>query len=467
MPMFIRPQLLALVMSASIAPALMAQTTITDDGLALESVQARTMGFADALNLAKQNDPELKYAFHSYKAEQEADDISRANLLPNISLSSSYRYSDVDDYYTRNGATTVDTVERSEEEQDDYSFQLNLQQSLINVSAWKAYSSAKEAVRQSQFSYNRAEQELIYRLSEAYLKTLLAAQRVYITQEKLESLQLKLDQTTRMNELGVGDRLNVLRARSSRDVAKSDLLQAKGLLDDAQTALENITGQMINMPDAWIKNGHLVLPNLLVGEQQAWLDQVPDNAQVLAELSNVRAKELESEASRAQHLPTLNFQLTYLDRTSDDPFVDSTRGIASLNLEIPIYSGGKTSAQARQAEAGRNAAQVRYEKALSDTRQAVKLAYTQLNSYHNRLLALDESRRSGQAYLEAAERQADLSLGSQVDVLEARTELYDIRLEFAKTLSDYLLADLNLLLETGQLNDAALVRYDQLFDQDS
>ncbi|MEC8082303.1 MAG: TolC family outer membrane protein [Pseudomonadota bacterium] len=465
--MFIRPQLLALVMSASIAPALMAQTTITDDGLALESVQTRTMGFADALSLAKQNDPELKYAFHSYKAEQEADDISRANLLPNISLSSSYRYSDVDDYYTRNGATTVDTVERSEEEQDDYSFQLNLQQSLINVSAWKAYSSAKEAVRQSQFSYNRAEQELIYRLSEAYLKTLLAAQRVYITQEKLESLQLKLDQTTRMNELGVGDRLNVLRARSSRDVAKSDLLQAKGLLDDAQTALENITGQMINMPDAWIKNGHLVLPNLLVGEQQAWLDQVPDNAQVLAELSNVRAKELESEASRAQHLPTLNFQLTYLDRTSDDPFVDSTRGIASLNLEIPIYSGGKTSAQARQAEAGRNAAQVRYEKALSDTRQAVKLAYTQLNSYHNRLLALDESRRSGQAYLEAAERQADLSLGSQVDVLEARTELYDIRLEFAKTLSDYLLADLNLLLETGQLNDAALVRYDQLFDQDS
>ena len=142
-------------------------------------------------------------------------------------------------------------------------------------------------------------------------------------------------------------------------------------------------------------------------------------------------------------------------------------GRSGLAAARALRAGGAEVLAWDDSEAGRNAAQVRYEKALSDTRQAVKLAYTQLNSYHNRLLALDESRRSGQAYLEAAERQADLSIGSQVDVLEARTELYDIRLEFAKTLSDYLLADLNLLLETGQLNDAALVRYDQLFDQDS
>lgn len=459
-----KPQVLAVLISSTITSASMAEV-ISD-----QQMDSNTLGFLATLNLAKQNDPELKYAYHNFKAEQETDDISRANLLPNVSLTSTYRYSDVEDIYTENPEIALnnpDYVERTQQRQDDYSFQLNVQQSLINVGAWKAYSSSKEAVRQSAFTYNRAEQELIYRLSEAYLKALQAAQRVFITQEKLESLQLKLDQTTRMNELGVGDRLNVLRARSSRDVAKSDLLQAKSQFDDAQTLLENITGQHISLPKNWIQNSHLVLPNLLSGERSEWLKQVAGNAQVLAEMSNVRAKELEAEASSAQHLPTLNFQLTYLDRNSDDPYVESSRYIAALNLEVPIYSGGKTSAQARQAEASYSAAQVRYEKTLSDKQQAVKLAYSQLSSYHERLQAIEESRKSSQAYLDAAERQADLSLGSQVDILEARTDLYDVRLEFAKTLSDYLLADLNLLLETGQLNDDTLSKFDQLFDAPS
>lgn len=450
------PKLLATLICTSLSSAVLAEEA---------AAQEQALGFTGVLNLAKQHDPELKYAYHTFQAEQETDDISRANLLPNVSLTSTYRYSDVDDYYTRNADsyTGADYVERTQKRQDDYSYQLSVQQSLINVGAWKAYSSSKETVRQSSFTYTRAEQELIYRVSEAYLKALQAAQQVFITQEKLESLQLKLDQTTRMNELGVGDRLNVLRARSSRDVARSDLLQAKSHLDDAKTALENITGQNVVLPESWIQNSHKVLPNLLTGGRDEWLQQVADNSQVLAEMSNVRAKELEAEASTSQHLPTLSFQLTYLDRTSDDPYVDSTRYIAALNLEVPIYSGGKTSAQARKAEASYNAAQVRYDKILSDKQQAVKLAYSQLNSFHERLQAIDESRRSSQAYLEAAERQADLSLGSQVDVLEARTDLYDVRLEFAKTLTDYLLADLNLLLETGRLNDETLQRFDNLF----
>lgn len=463
MPSPLKPQLLALFISASVSSAVMAEGDMST------STDKRFVGFASALELAKQNDPELKYAYHTFQAEQELDDIAFANFLPNVKLTSSYRYQNVDDYYTEfkdqgtNPERVAQNPGRYDENQTDYNVQVQLQQSLINVGSWQAYDSSKEAVRQSQYTYTRAEQELIYRLSEAYLQTLLAAQQVYITQEKLESLQLKLDQTQRMNELGVGDRLNVLRATSSRDVARSDLLQAKSKLADAQTQLENITGGAVTIPDEWIKQGHNVLPNLAKGSEQDWMEQVKDNTSVLAEMANVRSMEREADAQESQHLPTLNFSLSYVDRHSDDIYADSSNYIASLDLTVPIYSGGRTSAQARQAEAKYNAAQAQYEKLLSDKKKAVQLAFSQLSSYRDRLQALDESRRSSSAFLEAAERQADLSLGSQVDVLEARTELYDVRLQFANTLSDYLLSDLNLLLETGQLSDATLKRYDELF----
>ncbi len=458
-----KPHLIALMISTTISSATLAEE--------IESANPaeQAIGFAQALELAKQHDPELKYAFYNSQAKEEQDDIALSQLLPNVSLSSSYRYSIVDDEYTRNpDKYTSDTQkERTQDEQADYSYQVQLKQSLINISAWKALDSAQEAVKQSKFSYTRAEQELIYRLSQAYLEALLAAQQVYINQEKLESLQIKLDQTQRMNELGVGDRLNVLRATSSRDVSRSDMLQAKSRLEDAKTQLENLTGESFSIPKDWVANGHLVLPNLSQDSKENWIKKVQYNSLLQAEMANVRSKELEADSASAQHLPTLDFSLSYTDRYSDDIFVDSTRSIASLNLTIPLYSGGRTSAKSRQAEATYNAAQARYKKTLSDKNQAVKLAYTQLSSYRQRLKALEESRKSSQAFLDAAERQADLSLGSQVDVLEARSEMYDVRLEFAKTLSDYLMADLNLQLEAGQLNESTLQQYDQLFNSKS
>lgn len=451
--------LLALLISASLSSAALAEDKSPQEIIP-------SFGFAAALELAKQNDPELKYALYTNQAQQEEDDIGLSNLLPNVSFKTNYRYSNVDDIYTdQNSGYYSSSLARSKEEQSDYTYQLSLQQSLVNVAASQAYSSSKEVVRQSQYTFERAEQELIYRLTEAYLKALLAAQQTFINEEKLDALELRLAQTQRMEELGVGDKLSVLRVTANRDVARSDLLQAKSKLADAQTQLEIITGKKMTLPENWVKNSHKVLPSLQQDTQLTWLNRVADNSQILAAQSNVRSKELEASAREANHLPTLDFSLSMIDRHTDDVFEESTNYIASLDLIVPIYTGGKISAQARQSEASYNAAQARYEKLLSDTQQTVKLAYSQLNSFHDRLEAIEESRKSSQAFVDAAERQADLSLGSQVEVLEARTDLYDVRLEFVRTLSDYLIADLNLLLETGQLNDKTLEKYDLLFDQ--
>ncbi|WP_425642635.1 TolC family protein [Marinomonas gallaica] len=469
MPIPFKPQLIALIVSSTLSSAAIAEEIQTVNST------VQTTGFVSAFKLAKEHDPQLKYAFYNYQAEQEQDDIALSQLLPNAKLSASYVKQNVDDDYTRNKADVpIDpsTGERANAARytatQDYSvYQLNIQQSLINVSAWQAYGSAKDAVKQSQFTYTRAEQELIYRLSQAYLEALTAAQQVYIYQDKLESLQLKLDQTDRMNELGVGGRLNVLRATSSRDVARSDLLQAKSRYEDAKTNLENLTGSKVSIPKGWVENGYKVFPRLVGGTEQEWLSKVQNNAEILAELSNVRSKEGEASSSQSKHLPTLDLSLSYADRNSPDRYEYSENYTASIDLTIPIYSGGRTSAQSRQAEAAYNAAQARYEQAISEKTQAVKLAFTQLSSFRERLQALEESRKSSQAFLEAAEREADLSLGSQVDVLEARTELYDVRLEFANTLSDYLMSNLNIQLETGQLSESTLQEFDTLFDSKS
>lgn len=429
------------------------------------SASAQEADFQAALVLAKTHDPEFEFARQRFLSEQEEDEIALSNLLPSISLEGIHREQRVDDVYTDSSSSfySVDLA-RSDKHQSDSTLRLNVRQPLVDVAAWKGYKRDQVATEQSKFVYLRAEQEITYRLATAYLEALLAEQKTHIYKEKLTTLKLKVGQETRRLELGVGDRLSVLRMQASRDLAKSDLLEANSALDDARTRLENITGKRVEIPSAWVKTTYQAFPVLSTGTLEDWTAKTADNAQVLAEFASVRRAELDLSAKKAQHLPTLGFNLSASRDYSDDVFKESTDLVATFNLNVPLYTGGRVLALTRRAEADHLAARAQYEKSQSDTTQIVKLAFNRLTSYKERLDALDASRKSSQAFLTAAEREVSLNLASQVDVLEMRDDLYDVQLEFATTMTEYLVAELDLRLETGMLDSKVLGQFDQFFD---
>ncbi len=423
-------------------------------------------GFEESLKLAIKNDLGLKKALYQYQATQQEDDISFSNLLPSITFNALYQYENSDNIYTDEGSTSFNPdLERSGGELDDYYWRVNLRQPLFDYSSYKGYQRDKAFVEAAKFRYERAEQELVYRVAQQYLSVLFASQSVYLNQDKLQALELKLKQETRTQELGVGNRLNVLRATSSRDLARSELLASQSELKDAKTLLRNITGDDIKIQPSWIENGHKLNPILLAGNESEWITTIHNNANIKEAKSNIQKQEYGVSAREAQHLPTLSFNLSYLDRTSEDDFRTREDFIASVEFSMPLYSGGRISANVKKAESELLASQVDLDYLLSEKTQLVQLSYNRLISFKDRLNALIESEVSSRTLLEAAERQQALNLGSQIEVLEARTQLVDIQIQFAKTLNDYLLADLNLRLETGQLNQSRLETYDRLFTE--
>lgn len=422
-------------------------------------------GFEETLLDALQNDPMLKKAYYQYQAQQQEDEISFANLLPDIRLNAAYQYEDSDNIYTDVNSSSYDPdLERSGGELDDYYWKLSLRQPLFDYSSYEGYQRDKALIKESEYRYRRAEQELIYRVAERYLSVLLASQKVYLNQEKLESLELKLTQELRTQELGIGNQLNVLRVTSSRDLAKSDLLRSQSELKDAKTLLQNMTGNDANIPQEWVKNGHSLNPNFISGKENDWLGNIYNNLSVKEAQSSIEKQEHNVAARKALHLPTVTFNLSYLDRVSEDDQRTRQDLVASVELNVPIYSGGRTQANIKKAVAEYQASQIDLDYLVSDKTQQIQLAYNRLLSFKDRLNALIESEKSSEALLEAAERQQSLSLGDQVAVLEARTQLVDIRLQFAQTLNDYLLSDLSLLLETGKLDNTRLETYDSLFE---
>ncbi|MCP5207413.1 MAG: TolC family protein [Hahellaceae bacterium] len=426
---------------------------------------AEEQGFAQTFEAALAFDPQLKRAYWNYQSEIQEADLAASQLLPDIRLSSSYQYEDSDNIYTDEGSSSYDPdLARSSGQLVDSMWRVSLRQPLFNYSAYQNYQRGLAVAEASEYRYQRSEQELIYRVSERFIGVLLAAQQVYLNQQKLDALELKKAQAERAKQLGVGDQLRVLYVGSNRDLANTDLLQAKSALTDAKTLLANLTGYDVKFPERWIGSTRTITPKLLSGAKEEWLDSVNENYSVKEAQARIIQEQANLDASKGEHLPVLSLSLSYLDRDSEDDLRTRKDAVAALELSMPLYSGGQTQAKVRKARARVNASEAERDYVITEKIQQIKLSYDRLNSLRERLVALAESRESGKGYLDAAERQVALNLSDQVNVLDARTQLVDTELQIAQTMRDYLLSDLILRLEAGKLTKQRLVEYDQLFN---
>lgn len=423
--------------------------------------------FAEAVEAALVFDTQYKVALRKFEADKEKEAQSKSRLLPQVNFSASLAYEDTDNIYTDTGSSYYDPNQtRSSGQVNDTMWRLSLDQTLFDFETYQEVKASKASVQAAQYRLKKAEQELVHRTTEHYLTVLYKAQLVYLNQTIHDALTLRLQQTQRKSDLGVGDQLELYEVQARKDLASTDLLQAQSELEDEQTRLSIITGHRFTPPDAWVKQAHqILLPTDELLSEQAWLEQASENFDYLESEANAHSANLVHSARTSGHLPTVNLNVNYSYRGSDDPFRDREGIAASVEMRIPLYQGGKTSSTIRESLARFQAQSATSESIKSETMQKISLSYAQIRNTAKRLLALKQSLVSSQRYLDAAERGLSLNLRSQLDVLDARTQMLDVQLRLADALNRYLLADLSLRFQVGKLTANHVSFYDHLFEQ--
>ena len=423
--------------------------------------------FEQAIQAALDFDTQYKVALQKFEADKEESTQALSRLLPQVNFSASLAYEDTDNIYTDQSSGYFDPNQpRSEGQLTDRLWRLSVDQTLFDWGAYKELKASENSVQAARYRLQKAEQELVYRTTERYLNVLYKAQLVYLNTTIHDALNLRLQQTQRKSDLGVGDQLELYEVQARKDLARTDLLQSQSELEDEQTRLRIITGVHFVPPEAWVKHAYNIeLSSELQRSEQEWLDLAQQNFDYLESEANARVADLQRAARSAGHLPTLALGVSYSYRESDDPFRDREGVMASLEMRLPIYQGGKTSSAVRQSLARFRAQEATSESIMADTRQKVSLSYAQIRNTAKRLDALKQSLLSSQRYLDAAERGQSLNLRSQLDVLDARTQMLDVQLRLAEALNQYLLADLNLRFQVGRLGNDHVRFYDELFIQ--
>ena len=425
---------------------------------------AEELSFQEAVEAALSHDSQYSAAKATFQSEKEEIALSRSRLLPSIDLSARYSHEDSTNIYTDEASDYFNPDQpRSSGVLDDTYWRISLSQPLLDVSAYRSLKASHASVEAARYRLAEAEQSLVYRTTERYLAVLYNAQLVYLNKNIHEALSLKYQQSQRRASLGVGDELELLELESRRDLAQTDYLKAKSDLEDEKTKLKIITGRSFTPSEVWVAKAHSINPPVTTLSEEEVIASARNNQLFLESTATLRQAVLSESANKASYYPTLSLTLDYSDRDSDDEFRESEAFTAAINLSLNLYGGGKTSAYIRQATAKVNAQEARRDGVLKDSEQKISLAYARKKNLEERLIALKRSIQSSERYLEAAERGRDLNLRSQVDVLDARTQTLDVKLRLAEALNEYLLADLQLQYQSGQLNRDYVAFYDTLF----
>ncbi|GHB07183.1 TolC family protein [Salinicola rhizosphaerae] len=393
--------------------------------------------------------------------------MAQARLRPQLDATAAYRYRQANNIYTDNPDDYPDEVydDRVSGKTRDRSWEVRLTQPLFSLERWRQVDKAHAQGDAALLQVAVAERDLAVKVVESYLDAYQASRTLGLLIAQRESLVLQQRQAQRAYELGVGDRLNLLESQSRLDQAVADQTAAENDLANAQSDLERLTGTLLDIGPV-----QLATPEALVvaPERQpldAWLAMTANNAQVRLAAERQRVARADTDVRRAGRYPELNLVLGYSDVQSNDALQTSEDFSASVEMNVTLYQGGYTSASIRQGEltALSGAAAMQNERRLAQ--QEVRKRLRSMQGDVRQLEALQRSIESGTLFLKAAERGESVGLRDLVDVLDARSSVYDLRIRFVKTACLYLKDRTNLDAAAGQLDTDALQQITALLER--
>ncbi len=421
---------------------------------------ASSYGLQDIYQMALSYDAKIAQAQAQYLADKESIATARGVLLPQVQADGSYFITDSDNDYADNNARNLSVT---------------LNQSIYDHANWARYEQAKYSSEAADLTLQNAQQDLILRVAQAYFDVLLAQKTLQLSQNKEKADYTQYETAKASAELGLSSRVDVLEAKSSYDLSKSDTISAQNQLDITLEALANITGKtMENIRDHGLKAllPDVDLPKLELDQSKLEQQAQAGNLSILTAQTQLGQATEEISVKKAGHLPSVSFQAKYSDTDYSDfqagsTFTDSETTTYGVNVTMPIFSGGRTSSEVTAAKQRTMAAQ----EALRDSQQSAKLAVrTQVRNLEQGeklVRALREAVKSNDAFLESAEEGYRVGLKSMLEVLTARTNQTNAQRNLIEAIHNQVLNHLQLEASLGDLNIDDILKYEPLLQSPS
>jgi len=412
----------------------------------------------EALAAAYRSNPQLQ----AERARQRATDEGVARALggfrPTIIVNGEAGRA-VDEFRTRNsfsGATNVSDVNRGPR-----TVQALMRQPIFDGGqALSDYRRSEALVEQGRARLISAEQAVLQEAARAYIDVARDYKVVLLTRDNVNYL-------TELKE--------AIRARFAvKDVTNTDVAQAEARLARGLADNQAAEGALARSRSAYVR---------VIGEESTGTFEMPASPAKLPEaleaaLTDVgnnpelRAARFAETAARAQIgvvrsglLPDLSLRAAARrqDEADQKHFERDTAEVL-LQLSVPIYEGGVSAAQTREAKHVASQRLLEVEQASRAATDAVRAAWEALTSSRARIISIQENVTAAELALVSVSEEVKVGARTVLDRLNAQQELLDASVSLLRARRDEFIAGNELLASIGRMTAENLALQVEQYD---
>jgi len=428
----------------------------------------------DIMELALDNDPSLRQARAVYRANRETMIQSRSVLLPSLSTggtTSRQTSGPVDSQYITVTDPLTGDLSRVRVREDhsfspginSHGWRTSLSQSLLNLPNWYTFQSAKASDKAAAVNFAAQEQDLIFRVAIAYFDVLRSIDLLETNFQEEEAALTSLEQTQRREEVGLDTIIDVNDSQAAYDLARNTTILQQDILQSRYEVLEAITGRA--HPSIEVLQQEFPIVNA-EGSLEEWEELADTNSlSIAAAKYNLEASQKTLRARKTDRYPTIALSGSYQHFVTQSIIREgiavgggaSNNTNLSLNLNIPIYSGGALSSRRRAAEYNVIAARESLELTKRQLTQNIRNAYRGVNTDVLVIAQRQQSIISAQSALDQTILGVEVGQRNIVELLRSRENLYRALREYADARYDYVLDTLALKQVSGLLTPQDII----------
>ncbi|MHA6644555.1 TolC family outer membrane protein [Mesorhizobium sp. A623] len=415
---------------------------------ALSPISASAESILGALSKAYQNNSQLNSARAGVRVTDEGVAIAKSGYRPRINGTADIGYSSA----SRNNASTRLTTG---------GFGVQINQTLFDGFQTKNNVAAADArVSASVESLRNTEENILLNAATSYMDVIKDRKIAVLTEQNLKFLTEQVRAARSRFEVGEGTRTDVAQADASRSSAIANLSAARAQALSSAAIYHQIVGEEPGKLKAASPVSKL-LPSSLTSAIAIASNEHPA---ILATEHLVDAASFSVKSAEGALLPQLsasagvsrdyrNTEGSTLAGTSDGYTNSASIG---ATLTVPIYQGGRASAQVRQSKEQLGQARIEVDVSRDNVRAAVTSAWTQYTAAREGVDANRALVAAAQLALDGVVEERNVGQRTTLDVLNAQNTVISAQINLVSSERDVVVASYAILSATGRLSTERL-----------
>lgn len=397
-----------------------------------------------ALAKAYQNNSSLNYSRAGVRVTDEGVAIAKSGWRPRVgatgSVGASRQFGNVD-------ITTG-------------SMGIQIEQSLFDgFQTGNNVAAAEARVRASNESLTNTEQDILLNAATAFVDVIRDRRIAVYRERNLEFLGEQVRAASSRFEVGEGTRTDVAQAQATQAAAQAQLSAARAQALASEAAYLSFIGDRPGRLDAPSPVNRLLPANL----EQAMAIALQEHPAIKATQHLVDAADFSVKVAEGAMLPQVSAQAGVSTGFRDSNLPGVTGGYSrtdsaavGLNLTVPIYQGGRASAQVRQAKETLGQTRIQVDVTRDQVRQAVTSYWTSYISTQQVISAQRELVSAAQLALNGVIEERNVGQRTTLDVLNAQADVISAQINLAVAERDLVAASYAILSAIGRLSPERL-----------